>query len=109
MFPPSFARLLLNVQLNLAQGGQGGQDMQNKEYTLGFSSSLKRFHLILRRVGRGASERQGSHCHNRQTIGSLDCSAVPRQTFTIKLMSGPRVQDFGNSQNTFLRLEAIKL
>ena len=47
MFPPSFARLLLNVQLNLAQGGQGGQDMQNKEYTLGFSSSFKEVPLNL--------------------------------------------------------------
>ena len=35
------------------------------------------FNLILSRVGRGdgASERQVSHCHNRQTIGSLDYSA----------------------------------
>ena len=45
------------------------------------------------------------------TIGkqSEALTAVPRQTFTIKLMSGPRVQDFGNSQNKFLRVEAIKL
>ena len=35
------------------------------------------FNLILSRVGGGdgASERQVSHCHNRQTIGSLDYSA----------------------------------
>ena len=54
MFPPSFARLLLNVQLNLAQGGQGGQDMQNKEYTLGFSSSFKEVQLNLEQGWQGA-------------------------------------------------------
>ena len=45
------------------------------------------------------------------TIGkqSEALTTVPRQTFTIKLMSGPRIQDFGNSQNKFLRVEAIKL
>ena len=45
------------------------------------------------------------------TIGkqSEALTAVPRQTFTIKVMSGPRVQNNGNSQNKFLRVEAIKL